>query len=201
MEKLKEERYFRLAYSRAFRLALKESSAEVLTQNSIGKEKAKPHFPFAVPHSERKRHLYISGKPGTGKSTLIQNLVIQDIIRGTGCCLIDPHGDLVDEILASIPPWATNKVVVFDPSLTRRPIGLNLLTAKNEREQDSVVQFFLHLFETLYLQEHQGPMFFQAIRNGLLLLMEAGGSLVELPLSFSTGNLRRRVWQNAKNRL
>ncbi|MGH8546175.1 MAG: type IV secretory system conjugative DNA transfer family protein [Gammaproteobacteria bacterium] len=200
MEQLKHERHLWLAYSSECRLASKEGPTPV-QEICIGKETTSPYSPFSLPLSERRRHLYICGKPGTGKSTLIQNLVLQDIASGIGCCVIDPHGDLVDDVLASIPAQQTARVVVFDPSLSKRPIGINLLNAKNEIEQDSVVQFFLHLFETLYLREHQGPMFFQAIRNGLVLLMDAGGTLAELPMLFFDKDFRKTCLAKARDPL
>src|SRR5947209_3586698 len=81
--------------------------------------------PFGLGISERRQHIYTIGQTGTGKSTLLHNLIMQDIEAGRGVGLIDPHGDLAHEILEHIPPWRTNDVVYFDPS-SRKPASLSL---------------------------------------------------------------------------
>lgn len=141
------------------------------------------------------RHLYVSGQPGTGKSTLLLNLVRHDLATGTGCCLLDPHGGLVDEILAACraTPEQARRFVVVDAADAENPVGLDLLSARSEYEQDLVVQFFLGLFSRLYLPEHQGPVLHQAVRNGLLLLMQAGRTLAEFPLVFTDAAYLKRL--------
>jgi hypothetical protein len=83
--------------------------------------------PFGLHVSDRRQHVYCVGKSGTGKSTLLRNLILQDIELGRGVGLIDPHGDLAESILDSIPPWRTDDVVYFNPADLDYPIGLNLL--------------------------------------------------------------------------
>lgn len=141
----------------------------------------------ALSPQSRPRHLYISGQPGTGKSTLLRNLVQHDINVGTGCCLIDPHGGLVDDILSTARPTRdqARRIIVVDVADVVRPIGIDLIAARTEREQDLAIQFFLGLFKHLYLAEHQGPIFDQALRNGLSLLMHSGGTLAEFYLIFT----------------
>lgn len=149
-------------------------------------EKKGTRTPFFLPDSVRNLHLYISGKPGTGKSTLLMNLALRDILQGRGCCVIDPHGDLVESILVRIPDQTqfADRLILFDPSDTERPIGLNVLQDITKDEQDGTVQFIISLFNKLYIAEHMGPIFYQAIRNGLLLIMENRGTLSDLPLIF-----------------
>lgn len=84
--------------------------------------------PFGLGISERRQHVYVIGQTGTGKSTLLHNLILQDIEAGRGVGLIDPHGDLSHEILDHIPSWRTNEVVHFDPS-SQKPLSLNLFRA------------------------------------------------------------------------
>jgi hypothetical protein len=86
--------------------------------------------PFGISPIDRRQHLYIIGKTGTGKTTLLRNLLAQDIARGHGVGLIDPHGDLAEEILDLIPPWRTDHVVHFNPADVEYPIGLNLLRSR-----------------------------------------------------------------------
>jgi len=81
--------------------------------------------PFGMDLSARRQHTYIIGQTGTGKSTLLRNLILQDIERGRGVAVIDPHGDLAQEILDHIPSWRTDHVVYLDPTCTE-PVGINL---------------------------------------------------------------------------
>lgn len=84
--------------------------------------------PFGIDAHERRQHVYLLGQTGTGKSTLLRNMIIQDIEAGRGVGLIDPHGDLAEEVLDYIPPWRTDDVVYFDPT-DRSPVGINLFRA------------------------------------------------------------------------
>ena len=83
--------------------------------------------PFGLSKVDRRQHAYVIGKTGTGKSTLLRNLILQDIYSGAGVGLIDPHGDLARDILDHIPVWRTNDVIYFNPADRKFPIGLNLL--------------------------------------------------------------------------
>lgn len=84
---------------------------------------------------DRRRHVYIIGKSGVGKSVLISNMAKQDIRNGSGVCVVDPHGDLVEDILTCIPEERIDDVIYFNPSDTERPIGLNMLEAKSEDQK------------------------------------------------------------------
>jgi len=130
---------------------------------------------------------YISGLPGVGKSTLLLHLILDDIRAGRACCVLDPHGDLISAVLARCPDDRAilERIVLFDPSDLEWPMGINILDADTERGRDLAVQFMLELYDELFLPEHQGPMLHQALRNGMRLLMEGGGSLPELGLMFT----------------
>src|SRR5215212_6068328 len=93
---------------------------------------------FGFDAAARRQHVYVIGQTGAGKSTLLRNLIIQDIEAGRGVGLIDPHGDLAEEILECIPPWRTDHLVYFNPSDTEFPIGLNLVRSVSKE------QTFLH---------------------------------------------------------
>jgi hypothetical protein len=84
-------------------------------------------IPFGLLAADRRQHLYCIGKSGTGKTTLLRNLILQDIEHGYGVGVIDPHGDLTEAIVDQIPPWRTKDVVYFNPADLEYPIGLNLL--------------------------------------------------------------------------
>jgi len=137
---------------------------------------------------DRRRHLYIIGKTGTGKSVLLSNMAIQDIKNGEGVCVVDPHGSLVEDVLACIPKERAEDVVLFDASDIERPIGLNMLEAKEEAQRDYAVQEMIAVFYKLFPPEVIGPMFEHNMRNAMLTLMsdlENPGTITEIPRMFS----------------
>lgn len=133
---------------------------------------------------DRRRHLYIIGQTGTGKSYLLRNLIRQDIESGAGIGVIDPHGDLVEAILGLIPPSRMNDVVLFDPADDAWPIGLNLLEASTPAEKDFAIQEMIATFYKLFPPETMGPVFEHTMRNAMLTLMadeNNPGTLVDIP--------------------
>ena len=132
---------------------------------------------------DRRRHIYIIGKTGTGKSELLRDLILQDIRAGKGVCLIDPH-DLAEDLLNYIPPERAEDVIYFDPSDTQRPMGLNLLEAHTEEQQHFVTAAIINLMYKLYDPYKTGiigPRFEHAIRNAMLTVMsEPGNTFVEV---------------------
>src|ERR1041384_5136628 len=97
-------------------------------QSYIGmKEAWGQKLPFGLLPHDRRQHVYCVGQSGTGKTTLLRNLLVQDIEHGHGVGLIDPHGDLAEEVLDGIPASRTDDVVYFNPTDVDHPIGLNLL--------------------------------------------------------------------------
>jgi hypothetical protein len=132
---------------------------------------------------DRRRHVYIIGKTGTGKTELLRDLILQDIRAGKGVCLIDPH-DLAEDLLQYIPPERAEEVIYFDPSDTERPMGLNLLEAYNEDQKHLVTTAIINLMYKLYDPYKTGiigPRFEHAIRNAMLTVMsEQGNTFVEV---------------------
>ncbi len=139
--------------------------------------------------NDRRRHTYVVGKTGTGKSTLLENAALQDIEDGQGICVIDPHGELVNEILLRIPENRAQDVVVFDPSDDQRPVGLNLLEARSEAEKHMIVNEFIGLLILMYDPHNQGivgPRFQHNVRNAMLAVMaHEGGTLIEVVRALS----------------
>lgn len=127
--------------------------------------------------------------------------MLHDLASNTGCCLLDPHGGLIDLILAARHPETgqLDRIVVVDAADADFPVGIDLLSARTEYEQDLVVQFFLGLFTRMYLPEQQGPMLSQAVRNALLLLMDARRTLAEFPLIFSHPAYLQRLLANCRD--
>jgi len=140
--------------------------------------------PVYISEDDRRRHMYIVGKTGTGKTELLKDLIMQDIRAGKGLCFMDPHGDAVEDLLNMIPPERVEDVIYFDPSDYERPMGLNLLEAGDEQQQhliaNSVVGLMYKLYDP-YKTGIIGPRFEHGIRNAMLTAMaEPGATFVEV---------------------
>jgi hypothetical protein len=140
--------------------------------------------PVTIGFEDRRRHVYIIGKTGTGKSELLKEMIKQDVKDGYGVCVIDPHGDLVDDVIKYIPPSRAEDVIYFDPSDTERPMGLNLLEAHTEEQRHFITTAIINLMYKLYDPQRTGiigPRFEHAVRNGMLTVMyEPGATFVEV---------------------
>ncbi|MBU1167058.1 type IV secretion system DNA-binding domain-containing protein [Patescibacteria group bacterium] len=146
-----------------------------------------------ISRKDRLRHMYIIGKTGGGKSTLLENLALQDIRNGDGVCVVDPHGDLVENILLGVPKERAEDIVIFSPSDMERPIGLNMLEFYKEEQKDFVVQEMISIFYKLFPPEMIGPMFEHNMRNVMLTLMAdpEGGTIVEIPRMFTDDEFQK----------
>lgn len=139
---------------------------------------------IAIGDDDRRRHIYIIGATGTGKTELLKSMIMQDINGGKGVCFMDPHGDAVEDILKLIPPERAEDVIYFRPSDTERPMGLNLMEANTEDEKhfvaSSIINMMYKLFDP-YKTGIVGPRFEHAVRNAMLTIMsERGSTFVEL---------------------
>jgi hypothetical protein len=149
-----------------------------------------------IKRGDRRRHTYIVGKSGVGKSKFIAGMAIQDILNGEGVGVLDPHGDLIDDILARIPPHRAEDVVVFAPADIERPLGLNLIEydERYPEQKTFVINEVIKIFDKLYdLRSTGGPMFEQYMRNALLLVMsdpDSGSTLMETPRVLSDPDFR-----------
>ena len=137
---------------------------------------------------DRRRHFYIVGQTGTGKSSLLREMIRQDIQNNEGIAVIDPHGELIEHTLANIPKNRVEDVILFDPSDLERPIGLNMLEYDTPEQKDFAVQEMIAIFHKLFPPEIIGPMFEHYMRNAMLAIMvdkENPGTLVEIPRMFT----------------
>ncbi|HNX11035.1 MAG TPA: type IV secretion system DNA-binding domain-containing protein, partial [bacterium] len=154
---------------------------------------------------DRRRHAYIIGKSGTGKSVMLNNMAIQDIENGDGVCVMDPNGDLIEDILARIPPERAEDVIIFSPGDMERPLGLNLLEydSRYPEQKSFVINEMINIFDKLYdLKSTGGPMFEQYMRNALLLIMddpETGSTLMEVPKVLADESFRRMKLSRCQN--
>lgn len=159
--------------------------------------------------ADRRRHMYIIGQTGVGKSYgMILPMVEQDMAAGKGLCVIDPHGDLIDDILERVPKDRIDDVIVFDPGDLRRPLGLNMLEydLSKPEEKSFIVNELLNIFDKLYdLKATGGPMFEYYLRNALLLVLEDyvndPVTLLDIPRIFSDSEYRNAKLARISNPL
>lgn len=165
---------------------------------------------------DRMRHFYVIGQTGVGKSTLLNNMVIQDIQNGEGVCMIDPHGSDIQKVLSAIPKNRAEDVIYFDPANVHRPMGLNMLEydARFPEQKTFVVNELVSIFNKLFdMKVSGGPAFEQYFRNSALLVMdhpESGSTLLEIArvmqdksfrdmkLSHCTNPLVKQFWASAE---
>ncbi|MGH7175722.1 MAG: type IV secretory system conjugative DNA transfer family protein [Minisyncoccia bacterium] len=155
---------------------------------------------------DRLRHLYVIGQTGTGKTTLLTNMIAQDIRRGEGCCFIDPHGTDILKVLESVPPERYEDVIYLDPADLARPFGLNFLEydpAKPE-QKTFIVNELLMIFRRLYgdVPESLGPAFEQYFRNATQLVMEdpaSGSTILDIARVLSNKPFRQEKLAKSMN--
>lgn len=155
---------------------------------------------------DRSRHCYIVGATGTGKSTLLYNMIAQDIRNGEGVAVIDPHGDLYQQLLTSIPKHRADDVVLIDPSDYAHSVGINFLECEglSKRVQTNfVVNEMIKIFDRLYdMRVAGGPIFEQYMRNAMLLVMESdypAATLMDVPFLFEDKEFREFLLERCKN--
>jgi hypothetical protein len=159
---------------------------------------------YFAKEDDRRRHFYVVGQTGTGKSSLLLEMIRQDIELGKGVGVIDPHGDLVEQILANIPKERAEDVVLFEPFDMERPCGLNMLEWDLPEQKDFAVSEMIAIFSKLFPPEIIGPMFEHYMRNAMLALMadkENPGTLVEIPRIFTDNDFMDERLQKVKDPL
>jgi len=155
---------------------------------------------------DRRRHLYIIGQTGTGKSYFMQNLARQDIEAGEGICVIDPHGDIIEKILGWIPKERAEDVIIFNPGNVARPMGLNILEydSAHPEQKTLIVDELMEIFNKLFAgsPEGLGPVFQQYFRNAAMLVMEdpaSGNTLLEIGRVLAEKDFRDYKISRSKN--
>ena len=126
---------------------------------------------FGIQRVDRRYHTYVIGKTGTGKTTLLLNVILSDIFSGEGLAVIDPHGDLAEAILDYIPKHRINDVVYFNPWDTEYPISLNILEDTGPEKRHVVVSGLISVFKRIW-KDFWGPRLEHVFRNSILALLE-----------------------------
>ncbi len=158
-----------------------KSKDTIWVGNNVFRDKTKA---ICFQREDRRRHSYILGQTGTGKSWLMTRMIIQDIYNGDGVCFVDPHGQTAEMILERIPPERVEDVIYFNAADFDRPFGLNIMESYNEQHKHQIVNSFIALLIRLFDPHNQGyvgPMMQQAVRNAMLTAMsEKGSTLIEV---------------------
>jgi DNA helicase HerA-like ATPase len=159
-----------------------------------------PEEKLVLLHPEdRAQHLYIVGKTGLGKSTLLRNLILQDLYAGRGVGLLDPHGDLAREVLDAIPKGRTNEVLYFNPGDLARPVGLNLLPKVPRDQEHLVVSGVLSAFRGIW-GASWGPRMEYILGHALAALLDHGNlTILALPRLLADDAFRERVTAKVKD--
>ncbi len=152
-------------------------------------------------NEDRFRHFYVIGQTGTGKSSILQVMIRQDLENGKGICVMDPHGQLIEDVLPFIPRSRADDVVYFNPADLERPMGLNLLEAATPEERDMVALDAMNIMIKLFDEEIFGPRIQDYFRNGCLTLMESkeGGALTDMVRLFTDDDFQRERTKDIKN--
>jgi hypothetical protein len=153
--------------------------------------KNKPHI-FGLRREDRRRHLYVVGKTGVGKSTLLANMIINDLKHDEGLAVIDPHGDLVETVLDYIPRRRINDTIVLDPSDPEAVVQLNLFDGGSVVHRELIASGLVAMFHKLY-GHSWGPRLEHILRNALLTLLSRQARLEDITRLLTSDSYRQRV--------
>lgn len=153
---------------------------------------------------DRQRHMYVVGQTGTGKSTYLENLALQDMRAGNGFAFVDPHGDTAEKLLSMVPKERTEDVIYFSPADTDFPMGLNLFEFHSADQKDFLIQEVLNMLQKLYDPQHQGimgPRYEDMFRNAALAVMAdpKGGTFIEIPQLFRDPQFLKQKLSHVKD--
>lgn len=164
-------------------------------------------IPFGIKRRDRRHHFYCIGKTGTGKSTMLKTMIAQDIARGEGCCLFDPHGDLVESVVELVPPDRHDDLIYLDVPDTKKVWHFNPLADVPKEKRALAAAFIVDVFSKLWPDEW-GPRLEHLLRNVIFTLLEVqGASLGDIPRLLTDSRFRgaivpklsnpevRRFWQ------
>ena len=130
-----------------------------------------------IKKEDRRRHFYIIGKTGTGKSTMLESMILSDILNGNGVALIDPHGDLSQKVLDTIPSYRVNSTIYLNPSDVEWPMSINIFEDVNESKRHLVGEAVVAVFKKTWL-DSWGPRLEHILRNTVLALLECPSSTI-----------------------
>lgn len=160
--------------------------------------------PIRIALQDRQRHMYVVGQTGTGKSTFLENLALQDMLNGEGFAFIDPHGDTAEKLLAMVPRERTEDVIYFSPADMDYPMGLNLFEYELPEQKDFLIQEAINMLYKLYDPQHQGiigPRYEHWFRMAALTVMAnpEGGTFIDIPKVFTDNKYAKELIKYVKD--
>lgn len=148
---------------------------------------------FGIKNDDRRRHMYLIGKTGMGKSTILENMIVEDIVSGRGVAVVDPHGDLAEKIMQYIPNNRVNDVIYFNPADTEYPIAFNVVEQVDSSQRHLVASGLIGVFQKLWA-DSWGPRLEYILRNAILAILDYPGStLLGVTRMLSDKNFRKKV--------
>lgn len=151
---------------------------------------------FGIKTDDRRRHVYVIGKTGMGKTTLLENFILSDIYAGHGCCYVDPHGDTAEKLIDYIPSSRINDVVYFNPADVDFPIGFNILEAVSERHKHLVASGMMGVFKKIWENMWSSRMEYILNNTILALLDNPGQTLLGINRMLAEVDFRNRIVGN-----
>lgn len=148
---------------------------------------------------DRRQHMYVIGKTGTGKTTMLNNLALQDIKMGRGMCIVDPHGEFVENILRKVPAERINDVIYFNPADTEYPIGFNVLEVSDEKYKHLVASDLMGIFTKIWANVWSARMEYILNNCVLALLDTPGTTLLGIPRILVDKDYRQKILANVKD--
>lgn len=154
---------------------------------------------FGIKRKDRRQHMYVLGKSGTGKSVLLSNLIVQNIQNGDGLCVVDPHGELVEEILDLVPPHRAKDVIYFNPADTDYHIGFNVLQLDDPKYKHLVASGLMGIFTKIWANAWSSRMEYILNNTILALLDTPGTTLLGIPRMLVDKDYRQMIIGNLKD--
>jgi len=154
---------------------------------------------FGIKPDDRRRHMYLIGKTGMGKSTILENMIVDDINAGRGVAVVDPHGDLAEKIIEFIPNHRINDVIYFNPADIDYPIAFNVVEQVEPHLRHLVASGLIGVFQKLWA-DSWGPRLEYILRNAILAILDYPGStLLGVTRMLSDKNFRKKVIEKIQN--
>jgi CxxC-x17-CxxC domain-containing protein len=154
---------------------------------------------FGIKKADRRQHMYVIGKTGVGKTALLKNMALQDIQKGEGVAIIDPHGEFVEEVLDRIPPQRINDVVYFDPADTQYPVAFNILEVPDPKYKHLVASGLIGVFTKIWAGVWSARMEYILSNCILALLDTPGTTLLGIPRLLVDKEYRQKIVNNIKD--
>ncbi len=155
---------------------------------------------FGIKREDRRRHMYVIGKSGTGKSTLLANMIINDLKHDEGLAVVDPHGDLIETILNYIPKHRINDVIILDPADPLAVVKMNLFEGGSVIHRELIASGIVAIFQKMYANSW-GPRLEYILRNALLTLLEQHAKLEDVLRILTDKKYRDRITENMEDQV